>query len=82
MSKKNKDDYGEIKYDPKDDPTRFSIQTCHERLIENGKYSWNKQCAMAEDVKFKALYNEKVQYLGNPIGGSYLNYQKQGENQS
>lgn len=42
MSKKNKDDYGEIKYDPKDDPTRFSIQTCHERLIENGKYSWNK----------------------------------------
>ncbi|WMV50851.1 hypothetical protein MTR67_044236 [Solanum verrucosum] len=34
------------------------------------------------DAKFEILYNEEVQYLGNQVGISHNNYQRQGGNQS
>ncbi|WMV33379.1 hypothetical protein MTR67_026764 [Solanum verrucosum] len=39
----------------------------------------SEQCS--EDAKFEALYNEKVNYMGNQLGGSYPNYPRSGANQ-
>ncbi|WMV37805.1 hypothetical protein MTR67_031190 [Solanum verrucosum] len=34
-----------------------------------------------EDAKFDTLYNEEVQYTGNQMRGSHLNYPRLGRNQ-
>jgi len=51
---------------------------CETKLV-NAVGTNNGPCL--NDAKFKALYNEKVQYLGNQVWGSHNNYQRQGGNQ-